>query len=75
MSLTELIGTAIGCMLMALGFASIAAWGFRRRPAERLLLMFGIWLESVHTTRVADPSHIRGSGHRRGCHYRVDAAA
>ena len=43
MSLTELIGIAIGCMLIALGFGSIAAWLLRRRAAERLLLLFGIW--------------------------------
>src|SRR5918996_742867 len=43
MSLTELLGMAIGCMLIALGFASIAAWPLRRRTAERLLLLFGIW--------------------------------
>jgi hypothetical protein len=43
MSLTELIGIAIGCMLMALGFGAIAAWLLRRRAAERLLLLFGIW--------------------------------
>jgi hypothetical protein len=42
MSLTELVAIAIGCMLMALGFASVVAWPLRRRAAERLLLLFGI---------------------------------
>lgn len=43
MSVTELLGLAIGCILLALGVGSIAAWVLRRRGAERLLLMFGIW--------------------------------
>ncbi|MGE5243045.1 MAG: PP2C family protein-serine/threonine phosphatase [Betaproteobacteria bacterium] len=43
MSVTELVGTAIACMLVALGLASVAAWTIRRRATERLLLLFGIW--------------------------------
>ena len=43
MSVTELIGGAIGCTLLALGGASIVAWTLRRRPANRLMLFFGIW--------------------------------
>ncbi|MDE3155988.1 MAG: PP2C family protein-serine/threonine phosphatase [Acidobacteriota bacterium] len=43
MSVTELIGTAIACTLLALGLASMAAWGIRRRSADRLLLLFGLW--------------------------------
>jgi phosphoserine phosphatase RsbU/P len=43
MPLNELLGIAIGCMLIALGLASVAAWALRRRTAERLLLLFGIW--------------------------------
>ena len=43
MALTELSGFAIGCMLLALGGTSIGAWSIRRRHAERLLLLFGIW--------------------------------
>lgn len=43
MSITELIGGAIGSTLLALGGASILAWGIRRRSSDRLLLFFGIW--------------------------------
>ena len=43
MAITELIGIAIGCMLLALGGTSIGAWSIRRRRAERLLLEFGTW--------------------------------
>jgi hypothetical protein len=43
MSVTELIGGAIACTLLALGGASIVAWTLRRRSADRLMLFFGIW--------------------------------
>jgi hypothetical protein len=42
-SLTELIGLAIGCTLMAIGLTSIGAWALRRRATARLLFVFGIW--------------------------------
>ncbi|PYR03255.1 MAG: hypothetical protein DMF97_02410 [Acidobacteria bacterium] len=61
MSLTELIGIAIGCMLMALGFGSIAAWLLRRRAAERLLLLFGIWCLMYGLRLVALQPPVHGS--------------
>jgi phosphoserine phosphatase RsbU/P len=39
----ELIDIAIGCTLVALGVTSVGAWGLRRRGAEPLPLLFGIW--------------------------------
>jgi Stage II sporulation protein E (SpoIIE) len=67
MSLTELIGIAIGCMLVALGFGSIAAWLLRRRAAERLLLLFGIWclLYGLRLVALQTPVHLSiGGSHR-----------
>lgn len=43
MSVTELIGGAIGMTLLALGVASIVAWSLRRRRSDRALLWFGAW--------------------------------
>ncbi len=43
MSVTELIGGAIGCTMLALGLASVFAWTLRRPRAERVLLWFGVW--------------------------------
>jgi phosphoserine phosphatase RsbU/P len=42
-AINELLGLAIGCMLFALGVGAISAWLLRRRSAERLLLVFGVW--------------------------------
>ena len=61
MSLTELIGIAIGCMLMALGFGSIAAWLLRHRAAEPLLLLFGIWCSRYGLRLVALQPPVHGS--------------
>jgi sigma-B regulation protein RsbU (phosphoserine phosphatase) len=41
MSLTELIGAAVGSMLVGLGGASVLVWALRR--ANRMLLFFGLW--------------------------------
>lgn len=43
MSLTELIGGAIGCTMLALGIASVLAWTLRRPRGDRMLLWFGVW--------------------------------
>ena len=61
MSLTELIGFAIGCMLVALGVASIAGWAIRRRAAERLLLLFGIWCLLYGLRLVPEQAAVRAS--------------
>jgi phosphoserine phosphatase RsbU/P len=42
-SVTELIAGAIGSMQVALGGASILAWGLRRRSTDHLPLYLGIW--------------------------------
>ena len=61
MSPTELIGAAIGCSLAALGFASVGAWGLRRRRDERLLLLFGIWCALYGIRLIALQPTVRGS--------------
>ncbi len=43
MPLSELIGIAIACMLLALGLASIGARPLSRQAPERLLLVFGVF--------------------------------
>jgi len=42
-AVTDLVALAVGWMLVALGVASSGAWVLRRRSADRLLLLFGIW--------------------------------
>ncbi len=42
MSVTELIGGAIGFTLVGLGGASMLAWNLRRRPTDRVLFLFGL---------------------------------
>jgi sigma-B regulation protein RsbU (phosphoserine phosphatase) len=43
MSVTELIGAAVGSTLLTLGIASSVAWSLRRQSSDRILLFFGIW--------------------------------
>jgi hypothetical protein len=43
MSVTELIGGAIGSTLLALGGASAVAWALHRRRRDAVLLWFGVW--------------------------------
>jgi sigma-B regulation protein RsbU (phosphoserine phosphatase) len=43
MLVTELIGGAIGCTMLALGLASVMAWTLRRPRGDRVLLWFGAW--------------------------------
>jgi phosphoserine phosphatase RsbU/P len=43
MSVTELIGGAIGCTMLAIGIASVVAWTLRRSRGDRVLLWFGVW--------------------------------
>jgi hypothetical protein len=61
MALTELLGIAIGCMLIALGLGSLAAWLLRRRAAERLLLLFGTWCFLYGLRLVAQQPAVHGS--------------
>ena len=59
MSVTELIGGAIGCTLLALGGASIVAWTLRRRSTDRLMLFFGIWCCLYGIRLVGQQSFVR----------------
>ena len=58
-SVTELIGGAIGCTLLALGGTSLAAWSLRRRPADRALVYFGAWLCLYGGRLVAEQPFVR----------------
>ena len=71
MAITELIGIAIGCTLLALGGTSIGAWSIRRRQAERLLLLFGIWcvLYGVRLVALQPVVHISIGGSSRAWAY------
>jgi phosphoserine phosphatase RsbU/P len=60
-SLSELIGIAIGCTVLALGLISIGAWSLRRRTAERLLLLFGIWCVLYGIRLIATQPIVQGS--------------
>jgi phosphoserine phosphatase RsbU/P len=70
-SITELIGIAIGCTLIALGVTSIGTWGIRRGKAEWLLLLFGIWCVLYGVRLVAEQPVVRASlgGSTRGWAY------
>jgi len=59
MSVTELVSGAIGCTLLALGGASIVAWGLRRRSTDRLLLYFGIWCCLYGARLIGQQSFVR----------------
>src|SRR5438046_4618303 len=59
MSVTELVGGAIGCTLLALGSASIVAWNLSRRSSGRLLLFFGIWCCLYAIRLVGQQSFVR----------------
>jgi len=61
MSPTDLIALAIGCMLIALGLGSIGAWALRRRTAERLLLLFGIWCVLYGVRLASQPPAVQTS--------------
>jgi hypothetical protein len=60
-SITELVGIAIGCTLLALGVTSIGTWAIRRGKAERLLLLFGSWCVLYGIRLVAEQSVVRAS--------------
>jgi phosphoserine phosphatase RsbU/P len=57
--LTELVGTLIGAILIALGLASTAAGAVRRRAAARLLLLFGIWCVLYGVRLLAQQTAVR----------------
>ncbi len=61
MSVTELVAGAIGFVLLVLGLASTAAWGLRRRPAERLLLFFGALCSCYGLRLIAEQPFIQAS--------------
>jgi len=60
-SAAELLGAAIGWTLVALGAASIVAWGIRRRQSDRLLLFFGIWCCLYGVRLVAQQAFVRAT--------------
>lgn len=57
MSVTELVGAAIGCTLLALGAASIVAGGFRRRT-DLVLLLFGVWCSLYGARLIAEQRYL-----------------
>ncbi len=61
MSVTELIGGAIGCTLLALGGTSLVAWSLRRRPTDRSLVYFGSWCCLYGVRLVAEQSFVRAT--------------
>ena len=61
MSVTELIGGAIACALLALGGTSLVAWGLGRRPTDRSLVYFGSWCCLYGVRLVAEQPFIRAS--------------
>jgi sigma-B regulation protein RsbU (phosphoserine phosphatase) len=58
MSVTELIGGAIGFTLVGLGGASMLAWNLRRRPTDRVLFLFGLWTGLYGARLVAEQPSI-----------------
>jgi phosphoserine phosphatase RsbU/P len=62
MSVTELVGGAIGCTLLALGGTSLMAWGLRRRPTDRSLVYFGSWCCLYGVRLVAEQPFVRALG-------------
>jgi phosphoserine phosphatase RsbU/P len=59
MSVTELLGGAIGCTLLALGGTSLVAWSLRRRPTDRALAYFGSWCCLYGVRLVAEQPFVR----------------
>ena len=59
MSVTELVGGAIGCALLALGGTSLVAWSLRRRPSDRSLVYFGAWCCLYGVRLVAEQPFVR----------------
>ena len=70
-SITELVGIAIGCTLFALGVTSIGTWAIRRGKAERFPVLFGTWCVLYGIRLVAEQSVVRASigGAGRGWAY------
>jgi sigma-B regulation protein RsbU (phosphoserine phosphatase) len=54
MTLTELLGGAIGSTLLALGAAAIVAWALHRRRDDRVLLFFGLWCSLYGARLIAE---------------------
>jgi phosphoserine phosphatase RsbU/P len=59
MPVRELIGGAIGCTLFVLGAASCVVWMLRRRPTDRLMLLFGLWSCAYGMRLIADQTFVR----------------
>jgi phosphoserine phosphatase RsbU/P len=63
MSVTELLGSAIGSTLLSLGAAAIVAWSLSHRRSDRVLLWFGLWC-SLYGARllIEQPSVLEALG-------------
>ena len=61
MSVSELVGAAIGCMLLALGGTSLVAWSLRLRPTDRSLVYFGCWCGLYGVRLVAEQPFVRST--------------
>ena len=71
MLVTELIGGAIGCTMLALGLASVMAWTLRRPRGDRVLLWFGAWCGLYGARLVAEQAAflVPMGGSARGWEY------
>ena len=58
MSITELLGGAIGSVLLGLGGASLVAWYLRRGRTDHALLYFGLWCSLYGARLVAEQPEI-----------------
>jgi hypothetical protein len=58
-SLTELVGGAIGSTLAILGASAVVIWAIRRQSSDRLLLYFGLWCCVYGVRLVASLAFVR----------------
>jgi len=61
MSAAELLGFAIGCVLLALGAVAVVAWALRRRSADRLLGLFGVCCALYACRRLISQTAVRNA--------------
>jgi sigma-B regulation protein RsbU (phosphoserine phosphatase) len=59
LTITELVGIAIGCMLVALGLTSMSALALRRGASRRLPLVFGLFAVLYGTRLLAQQPAVR----------------
>jgi sigma-B regulation protein RsbU (phosphoserine phosphatase) len=61
MTVTELLGIAVGFMLLGAGAASIVAWLLHRQHRSHALLLFGVWCSLYGARLVAEQPVILGA--------------